>query len=503
MLWLELRHLRTSISRIAFAAGTDIIDEDAAPDRVYQFYVLILVVIAALLSWLGALDVFVGIVATLDGAILDAAPLVSLVMTAFLFVILCFQHLRTLPIRLSYPDISHVASSPVSMSLFAYLAVLKTSLLIGICGIVVGYSLGVIISVGSLYAAQTPFLLAAMSALLFICFDVIASALGLMRLLVKPKRRRFFVFVSLMLALCLVFSLMLLSGTFLPGLFTQTGFIDYVLHGSSCISLATLALIIVGAIALSMVSRHLSTSEVIEDNALYAELFPLRHLQMHDTNSYRVLRRQKLLAMRAPVSSLPNATGSVMLIKRSILSIIRQYEGLSSLAVYALGLIPLGVFLLVHTFNLPVYLFWALTLIALPGGQHELVRVFRDDMRNHMMRDHIPFTATALLFMDSLPALLLTTAISVVVIILLPLGSSMPLAILLAVLLNIAMVTCGGLGSVVFTANAHRISFEFSVLLLLAMLGISASFGSSLLVVSAAAVASLLFLVLLRQGREV
>jgi hypothetical protein len=204
---------------------------------------------------------------------------------------------------------------------------------------------------------------------------------------------------------------------------------------------------------------------LIAENALYADLYPFRHLLFYDADSYASLRRKKKLAQRGSRISLPDNASPRSLVTRSILSHVRQYEGLPSLLFFALIMAPLGALLLFGEFNLLVTMVWVLLLFTSPRGQRELTIVFREDQQNRMIRDHLPYNTLALLLFDSLPALVFSSLLSSLVLLaMLPIGFDLFFHIGFALFISLAVILCSGLDHVRFSVANWRFSYECSLL---------------------------------------
>lgn len=502
ILWLKAHHARAALTRILYASGTDLTRDNEPSERIYQLYVLVIILIAIILSWLGFVDFISESIHVLDTAILNVFPKLFLVLCGVLLLTLSYQHIKYYPLKLSYPDIVYVASSPLSVTPLAQAAVFQSSLLCGICGLALGYFIGVILGANTSALPLFPLILALMSALAFMCSDIVASILGFIRLLFKRKSRKLYGIGLLLIELCIIGWVLLCIMNSKTAALTLAGFTEFIQTNQVVIFTLLFIVIIVGHITIALVVKRLSISEVIDENALYAELFPLRHLQMSNADSYRTLRRRKILSHRSPILNLPDGSGSRMLVQRAVLSQIRQYEGILSLIVYGALILPFGVYLLLSTFSLPGFILWATLLVLVPGGQKELVRVFRDDQHNRMMRTQLAFNTLALLWLDSIPAFLLTAILSVVAVLFLPLSVDTIWGIILAVLINTAIVICGGLDYVSLFDKDYRFSFELSLMVFIAVLAICTLFNSPLLIVACALCIIATYGALLQRGSE-
>lgn len=502
LVWLKLRHAKALFIRIMYMTGTDFAGDTNFTDRSYQVYVLLAAIGAVALTWLGVLDVVSSTFVTLGAPVAEAvfASLILLPVTVLpLFVV---SSLRSSPIKLSHADISYIATSPVSVVVILHVELISALLPYGALGFIPGYFLtaGVQAVIPSVAPLSSAILLGL--ALLVVGF---ASWLpGLLRLFFRPFLSRALSALALLTALCpmallfvyyfaqpLEFSLML-------SIFNAF-FVDIVL--------ILVAVLIIVLVLLTVVASRLSATVLIEKNALYAELYSLRHLQFFDPNTYRLLSRRRKLSLRGPVIVLQ---GSVPqnLISRAVLSHVRQYEALVNIALMGFVAVPLGVLLLTSELSIMFFLLWTASLLGSSVGQRELTMVFRDDQRNRMLRDHLPFTTPMLLFMDSLPAALLASFASLATLcLLIPVSMHLLYCILYALLIIAAVIICTGLDHVQLSSrvsanvNGWRFSYELSFLLF--SLG---TMALSILNITLGVLAALLILVsylqLLKQGRE-
>ena len=121
----------------------------------------------------------------------------------------------------------------------------------------------------------------------------------------------------------------------------------------------------------------------------------------------------------------------------------------------------------------------------MPQGVREATRAFRDDARNRLVRDRLPFGVLELLAFDTLPAFAATTLLACgAVAAMIPIGTSLPLALALAVLVGAASLLCCGLDAVRLFPGGPRLCYEYGAL---ALVGV----GFALSLFASAAVAAM------------
>ena len=535
LIWLKLRHARTKMSLVMHIAGTDINRESDTSDRIYQLYVLIAAGVAAVLVWLGLLNIASNICEGLHpfDFVLFLSPILAV--GGILLVFFFLRFLRASPLKLSYPDIAYVIASPLKIT-----AVTQINLLVNLLfHFMVGCIVGSILGAGAHSSLDQQFdvaHVALVSALLFVCFDLVAWSIGFLRLDLGAHAQTvfntvtFFIFglMGVVCAFLLLQEPIAASSLLLHFIFMFTPIPAQIACLVGCILL--------GILVVTLFARKVNTATIAEENTLYAQLYPLRHLQLYGINSYRELRRQKLLALRRPVAALPQLRGRGALLSRALLSHVRQPVGIVKLLFMGAVLVPAGVVMLLDSSNLilastkvaafldphqllayPLYAVemlsgyhrlilycaWALALVFLPLGRRELSRVFRDDQRNRLIRNQIPYSTLSLLLVDSLPAYVLTCLTSATVLFfLIPFGDTFIAACLLILLINGALVICAGLDSVRLSWRRYRLNYELGLAAIILVMGAMSFTALPLLMIPAVAVLELLCLLLIRKGFE-
>lgn len=501
--WLRLRHAKTRLTRILLVIGSDFSADKGLLERTYQLYALIALAMAIILTWLGVLNAVAAVFASLGASNAKALCRLSMLMPGLLLLLFSASCLRSSPIRLSHADISFVASSPVPAAVVMHVELACQTLLYGVSASFLGYLFATGLQ-AALPGVLPAIEFAVLAALLIIVVNLASWLTGLVRLLLKAPLNRIFSVMFMCVLLCAV---LLLSGRIMLDP-SAIAWVDGFLFGllpriTLALCVALCGAFIVAGVALTLLSTRLSTAVLISENALYAELYPVRHLQFHDPDSYASLRRRKKLALRGARIGLPGHSHPQTLFSRALLSHLRQQEGLPALLIMGAVLVPTGAFLLVNNLSPLLFLLWITALVAFPVSHRELTRVFREDQRNRMIRDHLPFDTTDLLFRDSLPAILFVGLVSLgTLALLVPFGWGLMLCMVFALLIVLAAVVCTGLDHVSLPlANDRRLSYELSLLLFYAVVFMLSWFAPVLGVLGATVVLAC-YAMLLKRGSE-
>ena len=165
----------------------------------------------------------------------------------------------------------------------------------------------------------------------------------------------------------------------------------------------------VAAIALALLAPRVDMTRVIDENSLHADLCRFGMLSPLDRNDIAEYQRRRKLADRPVRFSLPRGEGRLALVQRAALSHARQYDGLASLVMQ----VPSSCRLALLGAGGPVlFVFWLPVAVLMPQGVREATRAFRDDARNRLVRDRLPFGVLELLAFDTLPAFAATTLLA-------------------------------------------------------------------------------------------
>ena len=106
---LELRHARSDLRFLLFAAGADIDEDRGFLERTYQLYLVVIFAIALVLSWAQVIDLVEGVHDALGALAGSVAFALLAYLPAVLLVCWAIAGLQETPLRLTLPDISWLA----------------------------------------------------------------------------------------------------------------------------------------------------------------------------------------------------------------------------------------------------------------------------------------------------------------------------------------------------------------------------------------------------------
>lgn len=261
-------------------------------------------------------------------------------------------------------------------------------------------------------------------------------------------------------------------------LVAPTVFFDGGLHASL---LAGLVFAITGeAVLIGAIASHANMTAAIEESALYADLQPFGGFSPLDPHTVSEYRRRRKLAGRKMRFRMPAWSGHAALLAHAVISHVRRYDGIMSLILQGAVVVPMGVMALLDIGGPVMMLFWLQAVVMVPHGVRESTRVFRDDMRNRLVRDRLPFGTLELLVWDSIPAFAVTSVICSAVSALIAVASGAPVAyaVICAVLVNAALVLCGGLDAMRLFERAGRLCYEMGAVVLVVVAGACLLTGS-------------------------
>ena len=225
------------------------------------------------------------------------------------------------------------------------------------------------------------------------------------------------------------------------------------------------------AVALGTLAPHADMTVALRESVLFADLGRFGPLSPLGQDAVRDYRRRRKLAARRLRFRLPRGEGPAALVARAALAQVRRYDGLPSLLAQGAVVVPFGVLAIGGVGGPVLFLFWLQALLMMPQGAREATRAFRDDMRNRLVRDRLPFGTLSLLVFDSLPAFVLTTVLACAACALAAPPGMPPLAAVgLAVLVNACTLAACGLDAVRLFAHGPRLCYEYGALALVAAL---------------------------------
>ena len=106
---LELRHARSDLRFLLFAAGADIDEDRGFLERTYQLYLAVLFALALVLSWAQVIDLVEGIHDALGALAGSVAFALLAYLPAVLLVCWAIAGLQETPLRLTLRDVSCLA----------------------------------------------------------------------------------------------------------------------------------------------------------------------------------------------------------------------------------------------------------------------------------------------------------------------------------------------------------------------------------------------------------
>lgn len=492
LLWLRIRHARTAFSRMMHLAGTDPASEGGLGERTYQLYIVAFVAVALVLLWAALLDAVATVFASMGAAGSYAVLSAALVVLPIAFAVGSINGLRTAPLKFSHPDITYLAAGALRMRAIALVDIAVCAVLMLVLGALLGYLLGAGVSSGT-QAAFDPLAVAALGSLGAAAVVSAGRLAGAIRLAVPRWRLRHSVGAAVIVfaiaAACVFFGMIANPSSVLS---------DALPLIAAAFGVVALAGIAVFAALAERFDRVL----VIEESALFADLQPFGAFSPLDQTVIQQYRRRKKLAARRRLFSLSQGTGRRALVARACLSAARQYEGLPSLFVQGTLIVPFGACALLGLGGPIALLFWLQALLLFSQGAREQTRAFRDDVRNRLVRDRLPFDTLELFAFDTLPAFVFVAVLS--------LGASVALSafvplvwmIPLCLLVNALGALICALDAIRFSPKGKRASYEMGALLLVAALGPISLAGAPLLTVAASLVAGALLVSILRRGIE-
>jgi len=493
LLKLKTRHLRTAFSFIVGGIiGSDFQDDNSLSERLYQVYCLIFIGICVSLLWTALLrqtsEVFIALGASLTVTIFHMA----LFFFPLVFILTAVSCLRSCPITLSSPDISYVAASPIKP--FSLIFCSMTTQVIG-AGLI-GFFTGYLFSVG-LHNGLGLAIPVFGCAVLFMMFALVSFlggwVLGVFRLCGNKSRSFSLIIVSVMLMLTAVITpLLLISGGHIgDGVAIQTAIVG----GYPLLSVVTFLVVVIEFFLLRTISSRVSMTQVIDENALYSDMYSLRYMPLYDMSGYRDLRRRKQLAAQRLRFRLVFGSGQVALVSRSALSYLRQFKGALSLLLWGVILAPTAVYLLFSSFDPdgpvslvgPVspamWLLWAMVVIAFPAGAREMTRTFREDTQNKMIRHSLPFSTLRILICNAALPFAVVSLVSFTAIVIAQFTNPLlPWCLPVSLLINAAFLLCASLEGLFLSKSRRPLGYEIAAIITVLALFLTSFTGSPVLV---------------------
>ena len=473
LLRLRLRHARSTFDRALHLAGAGI-DDGSRGERVYQLYAVGIMLVWFVLMAAALVDAIQRAFAGLDAAVCAFAVQAALLAVALVLLRGGIAGVRTAPLKLSHPDIAYVAASMVSARALAGVSAGAQALAAAAAGGAAGFLLGVGLESASVLAVS-PTVPALAGAALAAAAVAPGWVAGFVRLSsARWNRRNAAAAVAVLATFDASWCGAVLAAS-ADALLAPTTFAGFAAGG--------LLVLVAAALALALLAPRVNMTRVIDENSLHADLCQFGMLSPLDRNDIAEYQRRRKLAARPVRFSLPSGQGRLVLAQRAALSHARQYDGLPSLVMQGSFAVPLGVLALLGAGGPALFVFWLPVAVLMPQGVREATRAFRDDMRNRLVRDRLPFGALDLLVFDTLPAFALVTAVACAVsAVAAPTGASLLAAVALAVLLSAASLLCCGLDAVRLFPGGPRLCYEYGAFALVGVGFVLSLFASTVVV---------------------
>lgn len=403
LLRLKARHAWSSLCRLMHFAGADPSVDKGASDKLYYLYIA--VVVAAFAAVIGAYasSVAVPLIAQIKMASGDPMRLI-LVALVVLAGMLCLVALRRTPLKIDDADVAYIVSGPLRLDAVAVVWLAPRLILSALVGAVLGVLVAMGLEAASAsvdYCGMVLFL--AFSAM---CVTTAPWAVGSSMLLWKSKRVRGKTHggrgrraVELVLVSAFIFAAFSAAVAALVG--APSAFFEAVC--SLPAALVALAVLMVEVALVVVFCGSVSAAVLIQESALNIEMSRCSSMYSAAASSdRRMYRRRCKVSMRRPWLHLPSGQGSLALVGRSALSLIRQPEGLLDLLYSGIFVVPFGVLAFSGAGGVGLLLLWTVVAAMSAGNVKEVGRVFLDDMRLRSMRDRLPFGTGKILVCDML-----------------------------------------------------------------------------------------------------
>jgi len=479
LLKLKARHLKTALNFIVGGIiGSDLSDASVI-ERLYQAYCFIFAGTCLALLWTALLkqaaEVFSVIGVGKTGELFQA----SLYIYVFVFILTAIQCLRRCPITLSSPDISFIVASPIKPFSLVLYSLLPQVVGMGLLGFFAGYLFGICLQNG--LGLMIPAMNCAVLSLLTMIVSLLGGwVLGVFRL-AGNTTSKYLVFASIVLILIAIISpfLFLFVVFFAAGMSVESFIVD----GFPFLCTAALLMAVIEFALLRVGSSRIVVARVVDENALYSDMYSLRYMPLYDMAGYNDLRRRKLIASREPKVHLAMRPGQAALVSRSVLSHLRQLRALPILLFWGVFLAPTAIYLVFISPSPALWLFWATVLIAFPSGAREMTRTFRDDTQNKMIRNSLPFSTFRILLCDVMPAFCVVSLTSFIVIVTTQVSNPyLPWFLIISLLTNGVFALCASLEGLRLSGTQRPMSYELAAFVCALILFVVSFVGSPVLV---------------------
>ncbi len=405
--WLKFRHLRTEAVYWGYAAGTDIVEDTSVSERIYQLYVLLILAGSTVSIWGMALSQVEGVFAevgrplvSVAAAALWAVPLVS-------FAALTLKSVRTSPLRFTDADTAFIATGQFSASALVAVSALFSLPL----GVIAACCLTFLLADGMMagHAALDPWQLMAVFGLIEAAVILAARLIGCARLARASKRGRL-TFTVVAGALALALSALLAAVLYRVGPLSSLYALSQA--GGFIPAMIPLAVAVMLAVCTVAVGKRVDLICAIEESGAYAQLFGVRHMRFSAPDTYRELARRYRVSHRRFRPRVPLMAGPGAFIMRALMTHLRQPEGILSLLVVGLVLMPSGALVLSAQMHPATLFIWGYLSFGLSSSVREMGLAVREDVRVRAIRDLMPQTTLVIALLDAIPALVFVGGVS-------------------------------------------------------------------------------------------
>ena len=433
LLWLEAKHLRAELNFWLWAAGTDLDEARDVTERVYLAYLVVIVGAAVTACWLWILGLVVGaaqasspqeaaLLADL-GRLIAGAALVLPATAAAAWTVRAAWRAPWIP---SPPDVAWLTQQPVSIISWSAIELAKRIVVRAVVCTCAGYLVAAFALASAGGAPTLPSCLPYGATLGLACSAAYAIAwhVGITRVHVGRERRPMLVIAALIGATGLICA----SAVSFPA--AQEVALD-LLRGNPMPLLAASAIFLVAVLSALLAARVLTPATLASEAATDPSLYTVRRMAIYNPKAYRALAKSRRDARRSPRIHLPRAQGSLAILARSSISLVRQIAVIPALIAAGALIAPLGAALLSGTLaqasTTAVILggetgarilgaaSWILLAINSSEAPRTLARVFIADVRNRFFREHLPVSTQVFFAWDVLPGLIVATLSSIAV----------------------------------------------------------------------------------------
>jgi len=475
---LKIRLARRALSTIlAGFLFTDFKENKSLENRLYQVYVLLILVIALVLLWFAVLYyveiAFIYLGPQAADLLFFCTPLIPLI----LFIFSATANSLSSPLKFSQPDIAYVAASPIKTAAIVFWELMWRVLLSALVGGIMGFIL--VTGFENVIRPMATSLTITLGLMISLSAATTWSwCVGVVRLALPAVKKWW---AKGVYGLCLI--VLFLIACFL--IIVMASVSDFLPH--YLVLLLLLAICLIGFLVLISVANRVDIIRVVDESAIFAETQSLQLAPLYLLTGTSEIKRMKRLARRGPWVAIKIGEGNLAIVARSLLSQVRQYESLPHIILWGAVVAPLATSLVFS----PLFFFGWLGLLVivllLSSGVREIVRPYKDDNRNTLVRNHLVHDNLELLILNALPGFILATLFSILVVIVF-LGPTPHLifAVPFCLVINALFILCAGAESLPIPGTGKKASYELLAVVFLFFFFLSTLFLQPLIVLATA-----------------